>query len=61
MEKVIMLSGECGDDETLVAFIRLLMPQCNVKVVSKGTKAAEIFGSEAKLATGRFEHLEQDI
>jgi hypothetical protein len=44
MEKVIILSGECGDDETLAVFIHLLLPQCRVEVVSKGTRAVEIFG-----------------
>lgn len=50
MEKVIILSGECGDDETLIAFILLLLPQCRVEVVSKGTRAVEIFGGESALA-----------
>ena len=53
MEKVIFLSGQCGDDETLIAFIHLLLPQCRVEVVSKGTRAVEIFGEELALTGER--------
>jgi hypothetical protein len=61
MEKVIILSGECGDDESLVALIRLLMPRCNVKVVTKGTRAVELFGGERALSLERSGDHEQNI
>lgn len=61
MEKVIILSGERGDDETLVGFIRLLLPHCTIKLVTKGTRAVEIFGGEAALAREGYECTEQNI
>lgn len=61
MKKVIILSGECGDDEMLIAFIRLLLPQCRVHVVSKGTRAMKIFGSDSALAKKSFGGPEQNL
>jgi hypothetical protein len=61
MQKVIILSGECGDDETLIALIHLLLPQCRVEVVSKGTRAVEIFAGESGLARERKAHPFPDL
>ena len=51
------LSGECGDDETLIALIHPLLPQCSVEVVTMGTGAVEIFGGESFLAGERRSHI----
>lgn len=61
MEKVIVLSGECGDDETLLAFIRLLLPLCRVEVISRGTRAVEIFGGESALVRERGVHPDRNV
>ena len=61
MEKVIILSGDCGDDESLVALIRLIMPRCHVKVVAKGSRAVELFGGEPALSLQRSGDHEQNV
>ncbi|OPX40787.1 MAG: hypothetical protein B1H13_05605 [Desulfobacteraceae bacterium 4484_190.3] len=43
MEEAIILSGERRDDDTLISFIRLLLRQSSIKVISKGTRAVDIY------------------